>query len=213
MRASSIIAYDDPAAVLAAAETEIESTPSEKLFNASKYQKLLERWCAGMFGVGYSKFVAPCQVAVNEDRRYRQDVDMFLRAGGRDWEFQLAEAQEPGRQRGLEFRRFADGTVRTIAYDPERGRLEGPQWLGEAVALKKAKLYESSQALHLLVYGNFPAQQLDYVDVVDALSPFREDFASIWIVTSLHVASVFSPPDLAEVKGWGVVRSIEDYYA
>ena len=115
------IAYQEPVVLLASTEQELESTPFVKLFNDSNYQKLTERWCAAMFGLGYSKFVAPCKVAVNESR-YREDVDFYLRAAKHDWEFQLCEVQEPGRRRGLEYKQFADGTVRTTAYDAERGQ-------------------------------------------------------------------------------------------
>ena len=122
------IPFQEPVALLASTEQELALIPSVDLFNDPTYQKLKERWCAAMFGLGYSKVIAPCQVAVNEGR-YRADVDLYLRAAGRDWEFQLAEVQEPGRRRGLEFKQFADGAVRSIAYDADRGKREGPNWL------------------------------------------------------------------------------------
>lgn len=212
------IPYQEPVALLASTEQELESTAFVKLFNDSHYQKLTERWCAALFGLGYSQFVAPCKVAVNEGR-YREDVDLYLRAAEHDWEFQLAEVQAPVRRRGLEYKQFARGTVRTTAYDAERGRRgrrgrrEGPGWLAEGVERKKAKRYASSHALHLLLYANFPARDLQYTDVVAALAGFVDDFASLWVVTSLHLCSVFSSAGLGEVKGWGPIRSIEDYYA
>jgi hypothetical protein len=206
------ITYHEPAALVRSAESEMEAIPFVELFNDSKYQKLRERWCAALFGVGYSKFIRPCQVAVN-DGPTRLDVDFSLHTSAGDWDFQLAEIQEPGRRRGLEFKQFADGTVRTIAYDAERGKRDGRTWLTEAVSRKKAKRYASSDALQLLLYANFPAQDLQYADVATALSQFRDDFASIWVMTSLHLCSTHSPPHLGGIHGWGVVRSIEDYYA
>jgi hypothetical protein len=67
------IPYQEPAALLASTQQELDSTPFVKLFNDPSYQKLMERWCAAKFGLGYSKFIAPCKVAVNEGR-YRVDV-------------------------------------------------------------------------------------------------------------------------------------------
>lgn len=189
----------------------MEGIPSVELFNDPKHQKLKERWCTGMFGVGYSKLVRPCAVAVNESR-YREDVDFHIRVGDKEWEFQLAEVQRPGRQRGLEFRRFADGTVRSIALDPGLGAREGPAWLASAVERKRTKRYASSDKLSLVLYANFPARDLEYADVAGALLKYKGDFASLWIITSLYMGSAFTFEEIGSVPGWGPVRGIEDYY-
>jgi hypothetical protein len=34
------------------------------------------------------------------------------------------------------------------------------------------------------VYGNFSAREVQYADLVRALSAFKDDFASIWVVTT-----------------------------
>jgi hypothetical protein len=208
----SRIIYSDPREILGGAETEMEPIPNEELFNSPQYQKLKERWCAGMFGVGYSMFVGQCEVAVNASS-YREDVDIFLRAKDREWEFQLAEVQEPGRQRGREYAQFADGKVRTLPYEPERGRIEGPKWLAEGVRKKKEKNYSGSKDMQLLLYANFPAQELEHSEIIKALEQFKSDFASIWVVTSMHVCSIFSPQELGQINGWGVVRSVRHYYS
>jgi len=205
------ITLHDPASLLASAESEMERIPSELLFNNPRYQKLRESWCAGMFGVGYRKLVADCRIGVNESN-HRTYCDILLNAKDRYWEFQLAEVQQPGRRRGLEFRQFADGTIKSIAYSPAVGRAEGPTWLANGVNRKKVKRYSSSSALHLLLYANFPASGLEYADVTTALADCSNDFASIWVISSLHICSVFSPAALGEVPGWGSIRSIEDYY-
>jgi hypothetical protein len=200
-----------PAEMLAQAESEMEGIPNEYLFNDPAHQKLKERWCAGMFGVGYGKHVATCQVAVNEDR-YREDVDFFLRAREANWEFQLAEVQEPGRRRGHEYRQIAKDGPRLFPYEPSRGRQEGPQWLADAAQKKASKRYASSRTLNLLLYANFQAGELQHSDIVASLSRYQVQFASLWVVTSLHVCSVFSDPGLGSVPGWGPSRDVRDYY-
>src|SRR5262249_26764507 len=129
------ILFHDPASLLASTEAALEQIPSDILFNDPKYQKLKEQWCAAMLGLGYGKLVTSCQVAVNESD-YRMDCDILLRARGRDWDFQLAEVQQPGRRRGLEVKQFADGTIRSIAYSPELGRIRGAAWLADGAERK-----------------------------------------------------------------------------
>ena len=205
------LTYYDPVDMLRQAEQEMDRIPSADLFNDPSYQKLTERWCAGMFGAGYAKLITPCEVAVNQSR-YREDVDVFMRTAKHVWEFQLAEAQKPGRKRGLEFKQLEAGEVSTIEQDPELGHLEGANWLAASIEKKKSKRYASSQQLHLLVYANFPAQGLLYGNLVDRLKSYQEDFASLWIFTSLHLCSVFSTKELGMLTGWGKIRDIQDYY-
>jgi hypothetical protein len=207
----SLITFTSPELVLESAEREMALIPNDRLFNDAQHQKLRERWCAGIFGVGYAKFVAPCTVAVN-DIPVREDIDIFLTAKGREWGFQLAEVQEPGRKRGLEYKEFAQEKIRSIPYGPERGWQEGPEWLADGVRKKKEKLYSDSKSMHLLLYANFPARELEHSDLLMKLQPFRADFASLWIVTSMHLCSIFSSPELGEVGGWGIIRSMEHYY-
>ena len=198
------LTFRDPVELLAEAEMKIECIPSVKLFNDSQYQKLTEKWCAAKFGIGYSTHVTPSLVAVNEERE-RLDIDICLRAGRRDWPFQLAEVQESGRKRWLEFKQFASGNLTSVPYEPERGRIEGPVWLADGVKKKLAKNYSGSETLNLLLYANFSASDLNYSSVVEALGEFRSAFASIWIVSDFRLCSVFSFPELGEIVGWGSV--------
>jgi len=205
------ITYFAPELLLENAEKEMAPIPNEQLFNDPQYQKLKERWCAGIFGVGYSKVVASCVVGVN-DAPFREDIDIFLKSQNREWGFQLAEVQEPGRRRGLEYKEFAKDKIRSIPYEPERGRLEGPAWLAESVRRKKEKNYSGSNDMHLLLYANFQARELEHSELAKHLQPFSNYFASLWIITSTHVCSIFSPRELGELNGWSVVRDIEHYY-
>lgn len=185
--------------------------PSVELFNNSTHQKLRESWCAGMFGIGYSRFIAPCAVAVNESD-VRLDADFFVQTVESEYSFQLAEVQEPGRRRGREYKEFEHGVARSVAYDVERGRVEGPEWLSQAAARKKSKRYQASGNLHLLLYANFATRELQYTDIFEALIPFRDTFASLWVVTGLNLCCIFAPVSMGGIEGWVVVRSVEDYY-
>jgi hypothetical protein len=204
------IGYCNPRELLVEAERAMEGIPSDELFNAAKHQKLRERWCAAMFGIGYSNHVTDCQVAVNTSR-YREDVDFFLRVTGLDCGFQLTEVQRPDRRRGLEYREMADGETHLLPYQPGRGTQEGPDWLASAVDKKIAKQYMSSNTLNLLVYANFDAG-LEYSNLQARLAQYSSSFASLWVITSLHLCSVFSIPTLGSVQGWGVVRDVREYY-
>jgi hypothetical protein len=189
----------------------MDGISSEELFNAPEHQKLRERWCAAMFGIGYSTHATACQVAVNEDR-YREDVDFFVRAADLEWTFQLTEVQQPDRRRGQEYREMADGGIHLLPYRPSRGSQEGPDWLASAVDRKAAKHYAASDAMNLVVYANFDAAGLEFSILQARLAKYSSHFASLWIVTSLHLCSVFSTSSLGSIAGWGVIRDVRDYY-
>src|SRR5688572_4326017 len=95
--------YQKPLSLLEEAEEDMAAVPQDRLFNDAKYRKLTEKWCAGMLGLGYEKYVSPCRVAVNETKE-RMDVDLSLEIDRQEYPFQLVEAMEPGRKRGAEFK-------------------------------------------------------------------------------------------------------------
>jgi len=94
----SNLEFHNPAALLARVEAEMAVVPNTELFNDPAHQPLLDRWCAGSFGIGYLKYVASCKVAMSPPGR---GEDFFLFARGRYFSFQTTEVQEPGRRRGL----------------------------------------------------------------------------------------------------------------
>ena len=190
----------------------MEGIPSVELFSKPQYQKLRERWCAGMFGKGYSRYVRTCEVGINETTNDLH-ADFFLKEQSSLWPFQIVEVQDSGRKRGDEYKGFADGSIKTIQYSPEKGHVEGPEWLKNGIVKKVNKNYAGSENLNLLVYANFTARQLDYSRLESALEGFKNNFSSIWIITGTHLCSVHSGQELGEVKGWGEVRNFSDYYA
>lgn len=162
--------------------------------------------------LGVRKCVAPCRVAVNKSRE-RGDADFFLETNLKNYPFQLIEVQEPGRRRGAEYKALAAGKLKGFKYEPERGRTEGPHWIANAVAKKRGKKYAGSMDLNLLVYGNFSAHQLQHSDVVEAARIHVSAFASVWVVTSLWLGSIYVANGLGRIDGWCLIFTPEDYAA
>jgi hypothetical protein len=160
-----------------------------------------------MFGIGYEEFVSPCRVAINATK-HRLDADFFLDAHGREFPFQIVEVMEPGRRRGAEYK---PGALKHISYDPDTGRANGPQWITRKLEQKVAKNYANAGSVNLLLYANFPAQGLQAADVIAATSKFKDNFASAWVQTALHLTTLWSRGDLGQINGWGVVQSIEEH--
>ncbi len=203
-------AYQPPRPLLDEAKQELAAVDQAKLFNNSKYEKSREKWCAGMLGLGYEKHVAACRVAVN-DSRERVDADIWLKTAGRQFAFQVVEVMEPERRRGAEYKALAGGLARGFGYDTERGRIDGPQWIANAVAQKVAKKYADAEQLNLLVYANFSAHQLQHVDVVNTARTYFPAFASIWVVTNLWLGSLNVSNQLGRIDGWGIIFTPEQY--
>ncbi len=133
--------FENPGILLSNVDEALEQIPSDQLFNDPRYEKLREAWCASMFGVGFARHIEECNVLVNTGKD-RPDVDFYLKAGANVHEFQLVEVQEPGRRRGLEYRRFADGSLGSIPYEPARGHQEGPDWIVNGLSTKVARIMQ-----------------------------------------------------------------------
>lgn len=165
-----------------------------------------------MLGLGYEKCVAPCRVAVNQSND-QIDADLYLETAGREFPFQLVEAMEPERRRGAEYKAGAEHALASHPIEPERGRVEGPNWIASAIAKKATKRYAGSGKLNLLVYGNFPAYRIQHADVVDATRCHFPVFASIWVVTNLWLGSLHVANELGRIEGWGIIFTPEQYAA
>jgi hypothetical protein len=207
----SDLAYVPPRELLAESEKVMDSVSPAVLFNDPAHQDTFERWCAGIFGLGYEKAAAPCEVAVNETSG-RLDVDFFLRVGRNEFPFQTTQAQEPGRRSGEEHRVPGARPARSWAEGERLGRVKGPSWIRESVAKKAARYREAGRDLNLLIYANFHTEQLTHEELVAELAEFRGAFRSIWVMDSVRLCSVYSSSDLGETNGWVVARPIEEYY-
>jgi hypothetical protein len=198
------VLYVDPLTLLEDVERKTALIPAERLFNP-ECKKLRESWCASMFGIGYATRIDPaCQVGVNGTTQ-RMDADFFLMTGNQKWDFQLAEAQELGRRRGDEYKLFASGKRRTVGCDPDRVTVDGAVLLEDTLHRKKAKHYAGSAQLNILLYANF-RRDVHHDQLVAQFGCFANDFASLWIVTSDHLCSIFSTNGLPEIPGWWKFR-------
>ena len=198
--------YLSPAALLDEANREMALVSAVSLFNDSQYQKLREKWCAAKFGLGYSQFIAPCEVAISNSQQ-RIDADFFLQSDATIFAFQLAEAQEPERKRGAEYKQFARHEIRSIPYEPERGSVEGPEWIANAIRKKVEKKYDGSSTLNLAIYANFSAINLQHSSVTAQCEPFKQTFASIWVITNTHFTCLFGDGERNMKCGWGAVET------
>ena len=196
------ITYHCPEKILRDAEVTMDEVASEKLFNKPEPQKLFEQWCAGKFGVGFQKYTnRKCTVGVNNTDT-RLDADFFLRIDGKELAFQVVEVQVPSRKRGDEYKRFANGSISIIHYNPDKGRQDGPSWIKAGIEKKVKKHYAQSEDLNLLVYANFMARELEYASLKQALAQYKDSFASVWIITSTHICSIHTNEVLGEIAGW-----------
>ena len=184
--------------------SELGGIEQVELFNRSGYQLLLEKWCAGMFGLGYAQHVRKCLVAVN-DTNNRIDADFFLCTDGQLYPFQTVEVLEPGRRRGEEYKEFAGGRISSVPYEPERGYIEGPEWINRAIKKKISKRYANSRSLNLLLYANFSARQLAYDRITQLNIDLSAAFHSVWVITETHLCSIRGNDDLGAVNGWGEI--------
>ena len=200
--------YFDPAELLKKTEKELDSIPNSDLFNKSKYQKLTEAWYASMFGIGYSRYVSPCRVAVNESD-INLDADFYVKVGNVEWPFQLAEVMEPGRKRGKEYKVEPKAPAR---YRPAYAKKNAVKWVYDGIKKKSDKNYADSENLNLAVYVNFSTAKFEYKSIVKKIENFASKFNSVWLLTNTHMCSLISKPALGEMQGWGEARSIEEYY-
>lgn len=204
------IHWEDPAALLRQAKRELAAVDHARLFNSSRYEKLREKWCAAVFGIGYEKNAAPCRVAVNESQQHL-DTDFFLETAGAEYPFQLVEAMEPERRRGAEYKAQAKRGSLNFGIDPARGRVEGPDWIANAVKQKAEKNYAGAELLNILVYSNFNAAQLQYRDVANAARLHVSGFASAWVITNMWICSLDVSNGLRSIEGWGLIFKAADY--
>jgi hypothetical protein len=197
--------FIDPEAMLSAAEAEMGEIASEELFNNPRHQPLLDRWCAGSFAVAYALHLQKCRVAM-EPPEAPSDADFHLRIDVGVIPFQTAEVQRPGRRRGEEYRQRPTLTP----YRPAADGADGPGWIRGAVQKKADKHYSTARHLNLLVYADFTTEQLEWASVARELVPFRDEFASLWVITYNALGTVFSTPEIGCVgscDAWGIYRS------
>ena len=97
---------------------------------------------------------------------------------------------------------FERGELISSPYEPERGRLQGPNWIREAVQAKIEQRYANQEELSLLIYANFSSRELEYDRVVEACSEASAAFYSVWVITDLSICSLSSTGELGALPRW-----------
>lgn len=189
-------------------EAKAENVSPSEFVRKPQHKDLKEMWCAARFGLGYEKFIGPCLVSV--DLEESSDSDFVLRTDEGDFPFQTYIADVPERQMGDDSVPEPDGTLPTRPYEPERGRIEGPEWVAAAVKGKVEKRYSTARNLNLLVYTNFTAHGLDYEALCEAVRKYKDEFASIWIITNHEICSLTSGGRLGEIQRLRQIYSPEE---
>jgi hypothetical protein len=174
-----------------------------------QHKDLKEMWCALRFGLGYEKFVAPCWIKVGLEEN--SDTDFILKVYAGEFPFQTTIADIPERRMADDYKPEPDGTLRPRPYQPERGRIEGPKWIGKALRDKLKKRYSNSKNLNLLIYANFRFHDLDYQTVCDEIREYEDEFFSIWIITNHQICSLKVSSGLGEIRQFCGIRSPEEF--
>lgn len=195
---------------------ELESVFEEQAGNMSpsdfirkpQHKNLKEMWCAIQFGLGYEKFVAPCWIKVNLEEN--SDTDFVLKVKAGEFPFQTTIADVPERRMTDDYKPQPDGTLPARPYEPERGRIEGPKWIAEAVKAKIQKRYSNAKKLNLLIYANFSAHNLDYQAICNAVREYKDEFSSIWIITNHQICSVKVVSELGEIRRFRTIYTPEN---
>jgi len=182
-------------------------SPSE-FIRKPQHKELKEMWCAVRFGLGYEKFIGPCSISV--DLKENNDADFVVKTDTGEFPFQTRIADLPERRMGDDYKPEPDGTLPTRPYEPERGRIEGPEWIAAAVKEKVQKRYATAKNLNLLIYANFSAHDLDYKAVCDAVREYKDEFASIWVITNHQICSLKASAGLGEIQEFSTIYSQEE---
>jgi hypothetical protein len=139
--------------------------------------------------------VAQCWISVNKEQN--SDTDFFLKTKEGLFPFQTTIADVPNRRMGDEYKPTSNGVSRPSTLG---GRIESNKWISDAVKGKIDKNYSTSRKLNLLVYATFSSYELNYQKVSDALQKYLGVFSSIWIITNNQICSVYTEPELGEIK-------------
>lgn len=189
-------------------EAKAKSISPSEIIRKPQHKELKEMWCAARFGLGYAKFVGPCLVSV--DLEESSDADFVLKTDAGKYPFQTSIADVPERRMGDDYKPEPDGTLPVRAYEPERGRIEGPEWIADAIKKKIKKRYSTARNLNLLIYANFSTHDLDYVSVCAIVREYKDYFASIWVITNHQVCSLTTSIGLGEIRGFSAIYSPEE---
>ena len=200
-----------PRELKARLEATAETLPPGDFIRKPQHQALKDTWCAAHFGIGYERHVAPCTIWVNDEQN--SDTDYILHIASGCFPFQATLADVPDRRMSNDHKPGPDGRFAMQPYEPDRGEIEGPDWIARAVKNKIAAHYSAAKTLNLLVYANFSAARLNYLTVKERLNQYLGKFASIWVVTNHQICSIASFPALGEIPELRLIYDPQEYAA
>ncbi len=201
--------YREPLNLLNEVEKENEKIPNEAFFKDPGHQKDTEKWCASVFGLGYSQYCKKCVVKVNDSKR-DTSPDFFLKVNGQVFEFEVTEVQKEGRKRGKYFKDLNNNPHLSEEYRPEHCRQESPRLIYEAIKKKASKYYENNGNLNILAYVNLDTENLDRNEILNKSKEFLSTFASIWIITNLQICSIFSNDVLGKIDDFKEITELKN---
>ena len=195
--------FKNPEILFQEAKNEIGGISGAALFNDSKYQKLREKLHAAIFGLGYQEFIMPCEIRMEAEQD--NSVDFYLLVDKKQYPFQETIKMAKGREKiGREFKERERNPRLFTPYRPAEGSVKCAEWIYEAVQ-KKTK-YPDAHKLNLLVYAKFEANDYNRDEIVNVLNPFKDKFASIWVITNHAIASIFTNNDLGEINDFKIIN-------
>jgi len=175
------------------------SVSDEEFFCKPGMTRVREMWCAAHFARAFNRYIATCLVVIDEVDA-QDDVDFGLSIDGALYPFQVAEVMEPGRRRSAEYKNFTPGPPRQE--DWGRGAELGAEWIRQPIDKKLDKRYSRTPQLNLLLYLNFAAYDLQYVNIRDHSLAAASKFASTWLLNGNTLACLSSHLQLRSFEGW-----------
>lgn len=168
----------------------------EEFFCKPGMTRVREMWCAAHFGRAFNRFIAPCQIVI-DDIDTQDDVDFDLIVENTLYPFQIAEVMEPDRRRSDEYKKST-----TRFDDWSRGTDLGAEWIRQAIE-KKLQKYSSATKLNLLLYLNFAAHDQKYNRIRVHSLAVASCFSSVWLLNGDSALACLSPnPLLPHFEGW-----------
>lgn len=194
IRAASV--FQRPEGLAKLLEAYRQNWTMHELFNNPKLKPFKEAWQAAVFGLGYEERTQqPVEVRICEPEPF---PDFQVRVAGKVHEFEsrLVTLKRLGQEYRGDQRRGPQKVAKPRNLPPF-----DPAPIRKAVQRKASKKY--SGKVNLLLYVSFPAANVNYEDVAQAVSDGGAGtFESVWVVTSAHIYCPHPSPLLARCDGW-----------
>ena len=165
-----------PTTIFREVSEKLDAITNEDLFNDPRYQTLMEAFSAARFAAARN-LQTPCLLRMEDDRF----PDFTLKLGEATEQFELTEADFPGRQRGREYREMRSPPD---LGDPDRDLIDQARdSILRVIAHKAKKKYRPKP--HLLVLVNIPGFKkfpIPEPELIELCRLWGDDFASIWLL-------------------------------